>query len=59
MAPIVFTDNLVDYLSVIHRNLYRVPINQDQRCIIKKYLRLIDDELNGNPGVAGPKSPYT
>ncbi len=51
------TDAVIDYLSITHRNIYRVPITPDQRCIIKNYLSLIENEIDENRGVAGPKSP--
>jgi len=52
-------DAVIDYLSITHRNIYRLPITPDQRCIIKKYLRLIENEVDENRGVAGPRSPST
>ena len=51
------TDAVIDYLSITHRNIYRLPITPDQRCIIKKYLRLIENEIDENRGVPGPRSP--
>lgn len=50
-------DAVTDYLSITHGNIYKLPINPDQRCIIKKYLRLIENELDENRGVPGPRSP--
>ncbi len=54
MACPLPTDAVIDYLSFTHRNIYRLPITPDQRCILKKYLRLIENELDGNRGVPGP-----
>jgi len=53
MAIPLPTDAVIDYLSITHRNIYRLPITPDQRCIIKKYLRLIEndiDETEESPG---------
>ena len=47
----------LDYLSIIHRNVYRMRVNPDQRAMIKKYLRLVEAELDDNRGVLGPPSP--
>ena len=47
----------LDYLSIIHRNVYRMRINPDQRAMLKKYLRLVEAELDDNSGVPGPPSP--
>ncbi len=44
------TDAVIDYLSMTHRNIYRLPITPDQRCIIKKYLRLIETEIQHTRG---------
>jgi hypothetical protein len=57
MAIPLPTDAVIDYLSITHRNIYRLPITPDQRCIIKKYLRLIENEIDENRGVPGPRSP--
>ena len=40
------------------RNIYRVPITPDQRCILKKFVRLIDNEIDENRGVPGPCPLY-
>ncbi len=56
--PSLYPQNpVIDYLSITHRNIYRLPITPDQRCIIKKYLRLIENEIDENRGVPGPRSP--
>jgi hypothetical protein len=34
-----------------------MPINPDQRCMLKKYLALIEAELDDNRGVPGPQTP--
>ncbi len=39
-------DNYVDYLSLIHRNIYKTHFNASHFRIIRHYLRLIEDELN-------------
>lgn len=57
VAPALDTETCIDYMSIIHRNVYRMPINPDHRAMLKKYLRLIDDELDQNPGVPGPLTP--
>ena len=54
MSQTISTDTTIDYFSVIHRNIYRMRIDADQRCIMKTYLRLIEYELDGNPGTATP-----
>ena len=46
MAIPLPTDAVIDYLSITHRNIYRLPITPDQRCIIRKYLRLIETEID-------------
>jgi len=57
MALPLPTDAVIDYLSITHRNIYRLPITPDQRCILKKYLRLIEAEIDENRGVPGPSHP--
>lgn len=54
-APYLGPDICLDYLSIIHRNIYRMPIEPDHRMMLEKYLRLIDDELDGNYGL--PPTP--
>ena len=56
-APRLDTECCLDYLSIIHRNVYRMPINPDHRAMFKKYLRLIDAELDENRGVPKPQTP--
>lgn len=56
-APRLDPECCIDYLSIIHRNMYRMPSDPDTRVIFKKYLRLIDDELDANLGVPGPLTP--
>jgi len=56
MAIPLPTDAVIDYLSITHRNIYRLPITPDQRCIIKKYLRLIENDIDENRGSPGPRS---
>jgi hypothetical protein len=51
MASSVPTDAIIGYLSITHRNIYRLAITLHQRCILKKYLRLIENELDENRGV--------
>ncbi|DBA91311.1 TPA: hypothetical protein ACH3X2_004024 [Trebouxia sp. C0005] len=58
MSTPINTDITIDYFSVIHRNLYRMRIDPEQRCIIKKYLRLIENELDDNPGSPPVFWPY-
>ncbi len=55
MANLVPTDAVIDYLSITHRNIYILPITPDQRCMIKKYLRLIENEVDENRGVPSPR----
>lgn len=50
-------DAIIDFLSITHRNIYRLPITPDLRCNLKEYLRLIEDEIDKNRGVPRPKSP--
>ena len=50
MALPLPTDAIIDYLSITHRNIYRLIITPDQRCMLKKYLRLIENELDENRG---------
>ena len=56
MAIPLPTDAVIDHLSITHRNIYRLPITPDQRCIIKKYLRLIENDIDENRGIPGPRS---
>jgi len=56
MAIPLPTDAIIDYLSITHRNIYRININPDQRCIIKKFLRLIEHGLEENR--FPPPPPY-
>ena len=46
----------LDYLSIIHRNVYRMKITPDQRAMFRKYLRLIEAELDDDRGISGPPS---
>ena len=57
-APPLGADCCLDYLSIIHRNMYRMPIDPDHRMMLKKHLRLIDNELDANLGVPCPSSPF-
>ncbi len=57
MSVPLATDAITDYLSISHGNIYRLPITPDQRCITKKYLTLIENEIDENRGVPGPRSP--
>ena len=43
--------------SIIHRNVYRMRINPDQQAMMKRYLRLVEAELDDNRGVPGPPTP--
>ncbi len=51
------TDAVIDYLSITYRNIYRLPITPDQHCMVKKYLRLIENEIDENRGVRAPSPP--
>jgi len=51
MAIPLPTDAVIDYLSITHRNIYRLPITPDQRCIIKKYLRLTENDSEESLGL--------
>lgn len=33
-----------------------MPINPDQRAMIKKYLRLVENEVDKNVGIEGPRT---
>ena len=48
---------MLDYLSIIHRNGYRMKIIPDQRAMFRKYLRFIEAELDNDRGIPGPPSP--
>ena len=51
------TETCLDYLSIIQRNLYRMRIDPNQRAMLKKYLALVDNELDENSGVPLPPTP--
>lgn len=58
MAAITLdTKCCLDYLSIIHWHVYHMSINQGHISMFKKYLRLIDDELDANLGVPPPLTP--
>ena len=54
MSAMTHIDTTIDYVNVISRNLYRMKIDPDQCAMIKKYMRLIEYELDGNPSTAQP-----
>ena len=42
------SDSVIDQLSVIHRNNYRITIITDQRCMLKKFLGSIENQIDEN-----------
>lgn len=38
-------DSYIDYLSLIHRNIYKTHFNAANLRVIRNYLRLIEEEL--------------
>ena len=53
-CSVLDTETCLDYMSIIHPNVYRMRINPDQRAMIKKYMALVDHELADNLGVPSP-----
>ena len=53
-CSVLDTETCLDYMSIIHQNVYRMRINPDQRAMIKKYMALVDHELADNLGVPWP-----